>query len=76
MKEETKNPILQTILLVEDRIAEIQESGDLITKDYLIPPNEEGFPTEKYITASTKLRFLKSLLSYLVIFHSGIYPKD
>lgn len=55
MKEETKNPILQTILLIEDRIAEILESGDY----------------ERSVIIHSKLVFLKRFLEYLRRFHDG-----
>lgn len=55
MKEETKNPILQTVLLVEDRIAEILESGDY----------------KRSVIAHGKLVFLKKFLEYLRRFYDG-----
>ena len=71
MTEETKDPILQTISLIKDRIAEIQESGDLRT-----PYDKEGLLTERYVAAVTKTCFLKELSAYLTMFYKGVYPKD
>lgn len=52
----TNNPILQTISLVEDRIGEIPESGDL---ELDIEPGE--IPSKKWSDTLEKVKFLKQL---------------
>ena len=56
--EETKIPILQTILLIEDRIAEIQESNDKTQ-------------VKRSVTARGKPIFLQELLERLQRFYNG-----
>lgn len=60
--------INSVILLVEDRISEVLESGDLKTES-----TAEGLITEKYMKAAKKMRFLVALSRFLADFEAGNY---
>jgi uncharacterized protein YegL len=60
--------ISKVIVLVEDRINEILESGDL--KIELI---SDGLPTDKFLDTTEKFRFLKKLSKDLANFDIGRY---
>ena len=60
--------ISDVIVLVEDRISEILESGDL---KYQV--GYDAYPTDKYIDAVEKHTFLKGLLTDLTKFDIGRY---
>lgn len=62
-------PVTDTILLVEDRIAEILDSGRLIRHDM----GDDGLPLEINIRAHKKYRFLVNLSTDLALFHVGRY---
>lgn len=62
------SPVINTIILVEDRIAEILESGKL-----RIRRKDNGLPTVEYIEIHRKNSFLIGLSKDLELFHSGRY---
>lgn len=61
----SKHPALLTILLVEDRISEILESGNLEKYD------SRGNPTEKMTESIESLRNFKKLTMILTRFYEG-----
>jgi len=62
------NPVLESEILIEDRIDEILESGNL-----KLILTDENLPTEKYLKAFKRMKFLKSLSKNLTLFHEGNY---
>ena len=61
-------PVIDTIILVEDRIAEILESGDLE-----IEIDGRGLLSDRHLNAVGKHRFLKELSFNLARFQIGDY---
>lgn len=60
--------VWDTISLVEDRIAEILESGDLSIK-----LDDTGFLSDSYLDATRKFKFLKKLSIDLANFNIRRY---
>lgn len=64
-----RREISEVIILIEDRMHEILESGDL-KRDLII---KDKFLTDKFLDATEKFRFLKRLTKDLVNFDVGRY---
>lgn len=64
------DPIKKTITLVEDRISELFETGIL---DVIVLSPKTNLPSDEYILAKLKLKFLKTLSYNLTKFDLGDY---